>query len=177
MKLKPNYSLDYNEILNPTLSNKEQLTNFASLISDKDRFLSIIPFIEKNSKLICEKLGTQLPSEIEFYVVRAEKFKSFSSPITIEYSILPEEMLVYLLKEIIKKYAPTIFPDYVTRERYVNSLVDYIIINGEFRKLNLVKYSKNLHDESKKKYDEYQLEDIDFSKTTLKKHIENLYEK
>ena len=37
IKLVPILSYDYNKILNPKLNEKSHLSNFASLISDKDR--------------------------------------------------------------------------------------------------------------------------------------------
>ena len=176
MKVNPKYSYEFNCILNENFKETEQIKNFASLISDKDRFLSMLPFIEKNSKLIEEKSGFKLPKEIDFYIVRAEKFKSFSEPITIEYSLLPEEMIAFLLKEIVKTYSTTRFTDEITREKYINSFIDYIIINGDFGNLNLIKFGKNLHEESKSKYENYEYLKLDFDKKTLKRQIEELYE-
>jgi len=176
MKLKPNYSYEFNCILNSELSENEQIKNFASLLSDKDRFLPLVNFIENNSKLIEDKLGYKLKSEIEFFVVRAEKFKSFSSPITIEYSILPEDMLVHLLKELIKISIEDRFPDTKSQEEYVNSFIDYLLINGDFGNLNLVKFGKNLHDESKEKLKNYEFKDIDFDKKTMCDYLYSFYE-
>lgn len=175
MKLNPKYSYEFNCVLNPQLNDKEQIQNFASLISDKDRFLSLIPLLEKNSKIIEDSLGYKIKSEIDFYIVRAEKFKSFSEPITIEYSILPEEMLLYLLKEIIKTSITDRFLDEMQREQFVNSFCEHIAINGDFKDLDLIKFGKNLHEHSKLFLKEYEFKDIDFSKKTMKKRIEELY--
>ncbi|MDA3855850.1 MAG: hypothetical protein PF569_06310 [Candidatus Woesearchaeota archaeon] len=175
MKLVPKYSYEYNVVLNETYNASEQIKNFASTLSDKDRFLPHLDLIEKNSELIEEKLGFKLKDAIEFYVVRCEKFKSFSEPITIEYSILPEEMLLFLLKEIIKTSVLVRFTTEEIREQYINSFVEHIAIAGDFGKLELVKFGKNLHDESKKNYPSYEFKDIDFSNKTLKEYTEELF--
>jgi hypothetical protein len=125
--------------------------------------------------LALEKLGFKIKEEIEFYIVRCEKFKSFSMPITIEYSILPEEMLVFLLKEIIKVSIDIRFPDEETREQYINSFVEYIAINGELENLDLIKYGANLHEESKRLYPNYEFKDVDFNEKTMKQYIEEMY--
>lgn len=176
MKVIAKYSYEFNQILNPQLNETQQIQNFASLISDKDRFLSLLKLIENNTQLIEERSGFDLKEEIEFYIVRAEKFKSFSEPITIEYSILPEEMLIFLLKEIIKTNVEVRFFDEETREQYLNSFVEYIAINGEFNNLDLVKFGKNLHDESKRLYPNYEFKDIDFNQKTLREYIEDMYQ-
>jgi hypothetical protein len=175
MKLNPKYSYEYNCTLNPQFNQKQQIENFASLISDKNRFLPLIPQLEKNSNLIESTLGYKIKSEINFYIVRSERFKSFSEPITIEYSILPEEMILYLLKEIIKTSITDRFFDETQREQYLNSFCGHIAINGDFRKLDLIKFTKNLHEHSKLFLKEYEFKDIDFTKKTMKQHIEELY--
>lgn len=171
MKLVPKYSYEFNCILNEGFNENEQITNFASLISDKDRFLAIIPLLENNKDLIQEKLGYDLCKEIDFYVVRAEKFKSFSEPITIEYSLLPEEMLLFLLKEIVKISVIDRFVDEVIREQYVNSFIEYILINGDFGNTDFVKFGKNLHGESKRLYSKYEFLEVDFSNKSLKDYV------
>jgi hypothetical protein len=192
LKLIPKYSYDYNIILNDSLSmGDEQLKNFASLLSDKDRFLDMLPLIEKNFDLIEKKLGHKLKEEIEFFVVRAEKFKSFSEPITIEYSMLPEEMIVFLLKEIIKVLIEGRFLDEISQEQYINSFVEYIIVNGDFEKTTandsegkslggsqtdtFVKLGKNLHDESLRLYEGYEFKEIDFTEKTMAEYMEEIY--
>lgn len=175
MKLLPNYSYEFNCILNEQFDENDQIKNFASLITDKDRFLAILPLIEKNKDLIEEKSGFKLKDNYDFYIVRGEKFKSFSLPITIEYSILPEEMLLFLLKEVLKVTCDLRFPDEVLREVYLNSFIDYICVNGDFGKLELVKFTKNLHDESKKIFENYEFKQIDYNDKQLKQYIEELY--
>lgn len=175
MKLSPNYSYEFNAILNDSYKEHEQVQNFVSLLSDKDRFLILMPLLEKNSIFISEKLGFTLPITVEFYVVRAEKFKSFSMPITIEYSILPEEMILFLLKEILKTSITIRFPDEIIREQYINSFIDYILINGEFGKVDFVKFGKNLHDESKRLFPSYEFKDIDFSSKTMREYLDEMY--
>ena len=175
MKVEPQYSYEFNCILNKDFNEMEQIKNFASLLSDKDRFLALLPEIETNTNKIEEILGVELPESVECYVVRAEQFKSFSLPITIEYSLCPEEMIVFLLKEIIKSNLNLRFPDEETREKYVNSAVDNIAINGEWS-VDLVKFGKNLHDESRRIYSNYEFEDIDFSKKSLQQHVQDLFD-
>lgn len=177
MKLTPNYSYEFNCILNENYDEQENIKNFASLLSDKDRFLVLLSELERNKSIIEEKLGYELNENYDFYIVRAEKFKSFSEPITIEYSLLPEEMLLFLFKEIIKVSAPERFPDETLREEVINSFIDYILINGQWKN-DLLKFSKNLHDHSKSKYENYQydLEKYDYSKKTLKEILFDLYE-
>ncbi|MFW5705040.1 MAG: hypothetical protein ACOCXG_04305 [Nanoarchaeota archaeon] len=176
MKLIPNYSYEFNCILNDGYTETEQIKNFASLLSDKDRFLPFLDLLEKNAEFIEERMGSKLPEEKEFFVVRAEKFKSFSEPITIEYSLLPEEMILFLLKELVKISLNIRFPDEQIREQYINSFVEYIAINGDFGNIDFVKFGKNLHDESKKNYPDYEFRDIDFSKKTLKQYVEEMFD-
>lgn len=154
----------------------EQIKNFASLISDKDRFLALLPIIEKNKEFLEKNLGFTIKDEIEFYIIRAEKFKSFSEPITIEYSILPEEMLLFLLKEIVKISCEIRFPDEIIREQYVNSFVDFFCINAETENRDLIKFGQNLHAESIRLYSQYEMKDIDFSGKTLKLYLEEMFE-
>jgi hypothetical protein len=175
MKLHPKYSYEFNCVLNDQFTENQQIQNFASLISDKERFLALLPLIKPNEELIEQHLGYSLPDEVIFYVVRAEKFKSFSEPITIEYSILPEEMLLFLLKEIIKTAINTRFPDEKTQEEYLNSFIDFIIINGEWDQVKLIKFTKNLHDNGYELFEGYQYQEIDFKQKTMKEHIEEMF--
>ena len=131
--------------------------------------------MEKNLKLIEEKLGYKLKKEIEFYVVRCERFKSFSEPISVEYSILPEEMVLYLIREIAKTSITDRFFDIVQQEQFVNSFAEFIAVNGDFDDVDLVKFGANLHENSKLLNPDYEFCDIDFSKKTMKDKIEELY--
>lgn len=176
MKLIPNYSYEFNCILNGGLSEDEQIKNFASLLTDKDRFLSILPILEKNLPKIEGVLGYKLVEKFDFFVVRAEKFKSFSLPITIEYSIYPEEMLLYLLKEIIKVSITDRFPDDYLRDKYINSFIDYLVLNLDWDNLLLTGYAQNIHDLDSKKYDNYEILTEDFSKSKMVNFIEKLFE-
>lgn len=176
MKLIPHYSYEYNQVLNSSFDENDNIKNFASLLSDKDRFLPLLSLIEEKTSDIEKCMGFEFPSEVEFYVVRAEMFKSFSKPVTIEYSLLVEEMLVYLFKEIVKISVKTRFPDAQTQESYINSFVDYCLINIGFGDLDLVKFGRNLHEYSQKLYKDYTFEDRDFSEKSLKVQIEELYE-
>ena len=177
MKLIPKYSYEFNDVLNTNLVEKEEVENFASLLSDKDRFLSLLPTLEKNAQFIEKSLGYNLREWYEFFVVRAELFKSFSEPITIEYSILPEEMLLFLFKEIVKVSITDRFLDEVQREELVNALVDYCVINGDFDGggKDFVKFTKNLHDESSSRFESYEYKEFDFSERTLKDILHESY--
>ena len=174
MILKPQYSYEFNVILNETFNEMDQIQNFASLLSDKDRFLGILPQIQNNKELLEKTIGSSMPDEQEFYVVRAEKFKSFSLPITVEYSICPEEMVVFLIKEIIKTTMNVRFPDELLQEEYVNACVKHIVSNGKWE-VGLEKFTQNLDEESKKQYSNYETKTIDFSNKSLKEHVEDLY--
>jgi hypothetical protein len=127
MKLHPLYSYEFNAVLNPSFSEQEQIQNFASLLSDKDRFLSLLPGLEVVLEKIEPLLGYELPKEKEFYIVRAEQFSSFSLPITIEYQLIPEKMMFYLLKEIIVSTFPLRFSDNEKRDFFVFGFIFYLI--------------------------------------------------
>ncbi len=176
MKLIPKYSYEYNQMLNPTFNETEQIKNFASLLSDKDRFLPLLPELETHKEFLEETLGYQLPEQLDIFVVRAELFKSFSEPITIEYSILPEEMILFTLKEVLKISITTRFPDEITREQFINAYIDFFTIERNFS-LDLIKFTKNLHEESQKKFSAYELKEMSFSKdATLKQQLEKYYD-
>jgi hypothetical protein len=177
IKLTPQYSYDYNKILNEQYTSEDdQIKNFSSLISDKDRFLIFLPLIEHNRELIEKTLDYKLLENIEFYVVRAEKFNSFSLPITIEYSISPEEMFLYLLKEILKVSITDRFPDEETRENAINTFIEHILENGIFGNNNFKDFTKTLHENSKKQFPNYKQTEIDFTNLTMNKHLINLYD-
>jgi len=175
MKLNPKYSYEFNQILNVNFNENEQIKNFASLLTDKDRFLPLLLIVEKNHKFLEEKLGYKIAKELDFFVVRCEKFKSFSEPVTIEYSILPEEMLLFLLKEILKISITDRFTDEVTREIYINSFIEFFIKEQKLQNFKLDKFLINLHNESFKLYKNYKKEKIDFSSKTMKNYLEELY--
>ena len=52
MKLIPKYSYEFNQILNKDYNEDDQIKNFASLLSDKDRFLILIPKILELKKIL-----------------------------------------------------------------------------------------------------------------------------
>ncbi len=133
---KPKYSYEYNCILNRGFSEKEQIRNFASLITDKDRFFILLKELEDKLDILEKYLGFKLPKEIEFYVVRAELFESFSEPITIEYSLIPEEMVIRLVKEVLKTYCPIRFPSEEIRDKIISQFLSYILpkINERYSK-------------------------------------------
>jgi hypothetical protein len=154
----------------------DQIKNFSSLISDKDRFLIFLPLIEHNRQLIEKVLDYKLIENVEFYVVRAEKFNSFSLPITIEYSISPEEMFLYLLKEVLKVSITDRFPDDESRENAINTVIEHIIKNGIFGKANFKDFTNLLHENSQKQFKDYKKEEIDFKNKTMKEHLIYLHD-
>ena len=176
MKLVPKYSYEFNCVLNPDFSEDEQIKNFASIISDKDRFLVLLPYFERNKDFIEERLGFQLPQILEFYVVRCEKFKSFSEPVTIDYNVNPQEMFLFLFKEILKITINIRFPDEVTREKYVNSFIGYVCVSCDFDSQRFEEYENVLHNESKRLYPDYENSEIEFSTKTMKEYLEDMYE-
>lgn len=177
IKLTPQYSYDYNKILNEQYTDEmDQIKNFSSLISDKDRFLVFLPLFEHNREFIEKVLDYKLIENVEFYVVRAEKFNSFSLPITIEYSISPEEMFLYLLKEILKVSITDRFPDDESRELALNNVIEYILENGIFGNNNFKDFTKTLHENSLKQFPNYKQEEIDFKTQTMKKHLIYLHD-
>ena len=177
IKITPQYSYDYNKILNEQYTDEmDQVKNFSSLISDKDRFLVFIPLIEHNKEFIEKILDYKLIENVEFYVVRAEKFNSFSLPITIEYSISPEEMFLYLLKEILKVSITDRFPCDETRENAINTVIEHIIENGIFGNNNFKDFTETLHENSLKQFPKYKKEEIDYKEQTMKKHLIHLHD-
>ena len=175
MRLEPKFSYEFNCVLNPDFSEDEQIKNFASIISDKDRFLVLLPYFERNKDFIEKRLGFQLPQGLEFYVVRCEKLKSFSEPVTIEYSINPQEMFLFLFKEILKVAINIRFPDEVTREKYINSFISYVCVSCDFDSQNFEEFEDVVHNESKKLYPDYEDFKIDFSTKTMREYLEDMY--
>ena len=175
MNLNPIYSYEFNQILNNEYDEIQNVKNFTSLITDKDRFLPLLLIIKKNKNFLEEKLGYKIKEEVDFFVVRAEKFKSFSQPITIEYSIIPEEMLLFLLKEIIKSTITDRFPDEIIREQYVNNFIEFFIIENKLQNFKLNEFTQNLHNESSKLFEKYIKIKIDFSNKTIKEYLEEIY--
>jgi hypothetical protein len=178
MKINLIYSYEFNLILNKEFTNQENLKNYTSLISDRERIDRLLKFFSKNEKLIKDKLGYETLETYNCYIVRCEKFKSFSLPITIEYSILPEEMFLFMLKEIIKTTITDRFLDETQREEFINAFVTYIIINGNFDDKDFIKFLKNLHEESKNLYENYSFEkseNIKFENETMKEKISTFY--
>jgi hypothetical protein len=179
MKVNPIYSYEFNSVLNNELTDKEQLQNYVSITSDCDRFEFLIQYIEKNQKLIEKKLGWKLNPVINFFVVRCEKFKSFSTPITIEYSVIPEEMFLYLLKEILKVHCKIRFISEVDREQAVNSVITYLVLKGDYGNVNFIKQIKSLHIYSKEKFFDYSFEKSEaynFEDNSLKEILEKMHE-
>ena len=175
MRLEPKYSYEFNCVLNDAFSEDEQIKNFASIISDKDRFLVLLPYFEKHKDFIEERLGFGLPQVLEFYVVRCEKFKSFGEPVTIDYNINPQEMFLFLFKEILKVTINIRFPDEITREKYINSFIGYVCINCDFDSQKFEEFEDVTHNESRRLYLDYESSEINFNTKTMREHLEDMY--
>lgn len=166
MIFKPKYSYEYNCILNENFNEHEQIKNYASLLTDKDRFFLLLQDINNKQtiKLIEKHSGIKLPQQITFYIVRAEKFNSFSEPITIEYKINPEEMIINLIKETIKTNFEIRFPDEDTRNNYIKQFTHFIFTQTKNKNyLKFIKKTKNK-------------KTLNFQKKTLKDLVYELYE-
>lgn len=96
------YPYELNEALNPNFNEQEQISNYTSLLSDKDRFQNLITTISNSKSIFDELIGTESESEHTIYIIRAELFHSCPTPLIIEYKIDPEKMILFLIKEIIK---------------------------------------------------------------------------
>lgn len=169
MQLIPKYSLEFNKILNPKFQEMQQIKNFSSLISDKDRFFILA---QKFQKILpnCEKyFGFKFFDKYEFYVVRSELFKSFSEPITIEYNFKPEEMILFLFKEIIKVTINQRFMDEIQRDEFINSFVRFCL--NKFLPTENFEFDI-LDKESLRMYKDYKKRELNFSKKDFK-HLLN----
>jgi hypothetical protein len=49
----------------------------------------------------------------------------------------------------------------------VNSFIDYVAVNGEWKDVDFVKFGKNLHEESKRLFPKYEIKDIYFTPAAL----------
>ena len=96
------YPYELNEVLNPKFSNQEHISNYTSLLSDKDRFQNLITIFSKYKTVIEEIIGIEFEESQQLFIIRAELFESVSEPLIIEYQIEPEKMILNILKEMIK---------------------------------------------------------------------------
>ncbi len=170
-KINPIYSFEFNRVLNPKLTEIEQIQNFASIISDKDRFESILPILNKKKEIIEKFSGFTLNENYDVYIVRCEIFNSFSLPITVDYSIDHYEILIFTLKEILKQSIQIRFPNELIREQYINAFIEFTFKNDE-KMLNSL---STIHKASKNIEQQYEKISIDFESKTLKEYIEELY--
>ena len=97
------YPFELNEVLNSTFSSQENISNFTSLLSDKNRFEHLVSIVASNIEILEELIGFEINLKLDIYVIRAELFKSTPEPLLIEYDSVPELMILHLCKEIIKK--------------------------------------------------------------------------
>lgn len=96
------YPFELNEKLNQNFSSQENISNFTSLLSDKDRFDSLLTNICNEKIILDELLGIKGIEKLKVFIIRAEIFSSCPEPLIIEYNVIPEIMILHLFKEIIK---------------------------------------------------------------------------
>lgn len=96
------YPYELNDVLNQQLSGQERVSNYTSLLTDKDRFDNLLKSCSVFKERIEELVGVELPKSQRVYVVRAEMFNSCSEPLLIEYQIRPEQMVLGVFKEMVK---------------------------------------------------------------------------
>lgn len=96
------YPYELNDILNQQLSEQERVSNYTSLLTDKDRFDNLLKSCSVFKERIEELVGVELPKSQSVYVVRAEIFNSCPEPLLIEYQIRPEQMVLGVFKEMVK---------------------------------------------------------------------------
>ncbi|MFT4244770.1 MAG: hypothetical protein ACMXYB_04945 [Candidatus Woesearchaeota archaeon] len=101
-----NFSIQYpyelNEVLNSQMSEQEKVSNYTSLLTDKDRFEQMIDKISSLKEFFQTIVGLEFPENQGLFVIRAELFNSVPTPLIIEYQLQPEKMILCTLKEIIK---------------------------------------------------------------------------
>jgi len=171
MEFDIKYSYEFNSILNPELNETEQIKNFASLITDRDRFFLLLKDVEENLEKLETYLGYKLSEKLIIYIVRAEKFDSFSEPITIEYKVETELMIINLLKEIVKTTIPVRFPDEEYRNFLINIFIEYF-----FKSINKENYNKYIQKIlNKDNISEEDLRKFNFSKKTFLEVVKNFY--
>ncbi|MCA9487180.1 hypothetical protein H6501_03930 [Candidatus Woesearchaeota archaeon] len=175
MRLQPKYSFEFLSALSPESSETQNVQTFASLLSDKDRFLALLPKLDARLEHIEEKLAYPLYNTYDFYIVRDMNRASFSEPITIEYSIFPEEMILFLLKEVLKVSITDRFIDEEEREQTLLSFITYLV-QTRLSELKLDGYLETLYTEAKKHFPNIQEKEFNFEEKTLKEIIQEKYE-
>ena len=96
------YPFELNYELNSELSEQEQISNYTSLLSDRERYENLLLKISSQKKLFEELVGLEFKNSEQIFVIRAEKFISTPTPLIIEYQLHPEKMVLVTLKEMIK---------------------------------------------------------------------------
>ncbi|MCH8519200.1 MAG: hypothetical protein LAT82_00405 [Nanoarchaeota archaeon] len=96
------YPYELSDVLNKEFNEQEKVSNYTSLLTDKDRFENMMFKISALKIMIEELVGVEFPDSQEIFVIRAELFNSVPTPLIIEYQIHPEKMVLCTLKEMIK---------------------------------------------------------------------------
>ena len=101
-----NFSVQYPyelcDALNSEFNEQEKVSNYTSLLTDKDRFEHLIDKVSVFKEFFESIVGLEFPKHQELFIIRAELFNSVPTPLIIEYQLQPEKMVLCTLKEIIK---------------------------------------------------------------------------
>lgn len=101
-----NFSIQYpyelSDVLNSKFTEQEKVSNYTSLLTDKDRFEQMIDKVSLFKEFFESIVGLKFPQNKEVFVIRAELFNSVPTPLIIEYQLQPEKMVLCTLKEMIK---------------------------------------------------------------------------
>ena len=156
------YPYELNDALNQQLSEQERVSNYTSLLTDKDRFDNLLRSCSVFKESIEEIVGVEFPKSQSVYVIRAEMFNSCSEPLLIEYQIKPEQMVLGVFKEMVKNALGDNgirFVDEVQQEELLNSAIIVVSkIIDESIKTELFKEVDYLHNESVEKLSKKNLE-------------------
>lgn len=183
------YPYELNALLNSTFNEAQIISNYTSLLSDKDRFQHLITILSSEKKIIESLIGISLPDELDVYIIRAELFDSCSEPLLIEYQLQPEKMILHLLKEVIKNSLGNEnirFIDEVQQEQLLNLALKYIFKEIDIKaKTSFSSYVEYLDEKSTQKLQKKDLKYVKENSITIskdnsllqiiEKSFENLY--
>lgn len=182
------YPYELNDALNQQLSEQERVSNYTSLLTDKDRFDNLLRSCSVFKESIEEIVGVEFPKSQSVYVIRAEMFNSCSEPLLIEYQIKPEQMVLGVFKEMVKNALGDNgirFVDELQQEELLNSsiiaiskIIDESINTGLLKEVDYLQ-TNSTEKLSKKKleYKKDRVEEIVISKeNTLLDIIEQSFQ-
>lgn len=126
------YPYELNDVLNQHLDEQEKVSNYTSLLTDKDRFDNLLRSCSVFKDKIEEIVGVDISKTQSVYVVRAELFYSCSEPLLVEYQIQPEKMVLLVFKEMIKNALG------VRGIRFIDELQQEELLNGVVTKISKI---------------------------------------